>query len=167
MADEDLLRQAVDTAWSVYRATHNEVHGSDERRCLLERHLQQRWKAGENDAEELTCAGLALSRTTSQRGRIGRLPQRLSFDAWVTQEPRCSRIGPSPTFAIIAAPSRSAANVNATRSRHMPPSRFRIRSGSDAPVYNCRVSQTHDRPRARVIWINALEEEEPRRPGSP
>jgi hypothetical protein len=59
MADEDLLRQAVDTAWSVYRATHNEVHGSDERRCLLERHLQQRWKAGENDAEELTCAGLA------------------------------------------------------------------------------------------------------------
>ena len=49
----------------------------------------------------------------------------------------------------------------------MPPSRFRIRSGSDAPVYNCRVSQTHDRPRARVIWINALEEEEPRRPGSP
>jgi hypothetical protein len=34
----------------------------------------------------------------------------------------------------------------------------------DAPVYNCRVSQTHDRPRARVIWINALEEEEPRRP---
>ena len=58
MADEDLLRQAVDTAWSVYRATHNEVHGSDERRCLLERHLQQRWKAGENDTEVLTAGWL-------------------------------------------------------------------------------------------------------------
>ena len=88
-------------------------------------------------------------------------------DACVTHEPRCSRIGPSPTFAIIAAPSRSPKKINPTNSRHMTPSRFRIRSGSDAPVYNCRVSQTHDRPRARVIWINALEEEEPRRPGSP
>ena len=29
------------------------------------------------------------------------------------------------TFATIAAPSRSAANVNATKSRHMPPSLFR------------------------------------------
>src|SRR6476661_7596816 len=29
MADEDLLRQAVDTAWSVYRATHNDVQESD------------------------------------------------------------------------------------------------------------------------------------------
>jgi hypothetical protein len=28
---------------------------------LLERHLQQRWKAGERDPEELTCAGLAFS----------------------------------------------------------------------------------------------------------
>ena len=26
---------------------------------LLERHLQQRWKAGECDPEELTCSGLA------------------------------------------------------------------------------------------------------------
>ena len=59
MAEEYLLRQAVDTAWSVYRTTHNHVHESDERRCLLERHLQQRWRAGEHDPEELTCAGLA------------------------------------------------------------------------------------------------------------
>ena len=39
----------------------------DERRCLLERHLQRRWKARENDAEELTCAGLAyLEQEASQ-----------------------------------------------------------------------------------------------------
>jgi len=59
MAEEDLLRQAVDTAWTLYRAAHDDVHESDERRCLLERHLQQRWRAGEHDPEELTCAGLA------------------------------------------------------------------------------------------------------------
>ena len=66
MAEEDLLRQAVDTAWSISRAAHD-VHESDERRCLLERHLQQRWKAGEHDPEELTCAGLIfLERILSQ-----------------------------------------------------------------------------------------------------
>jgi hypothetical protein len=59
MTGEDLLRQAVDTAWNIYRATHN-VDEADERRCLLERHLQQRWKTGENDPEELTCSGLAF-----------------------------------------------------------------------------------------------------------
>ena len=58
MAEEYLLRQAVDTAWTIYRATRNDVHESDERRCLLERHLQER-KAGENEVEELTCVGLA------------------------------------------------------------------------------------------------------------
>jgi hypothetical protein len=46
MTDEDMLRQAVDRAWTVYRATHD-VHESDERRCLVERHLKQRWRAGE------------------------------------------------------------------------------------------------------------------------
>ena len=39
MAEEELLRQAVDTAWSVYRATHN-VDEADERRCLLERYIR-------------------------------------------------------------------------------------------------------------------------------
>ena len=58
MAEEYLLRQAVDTAWTIYRATRNDVHESDERRCLLERHLQER-KARENEVEELTCVGLA------------------------------------------------------------------------------------------------------------
>ena len=67
MADEYLLRQAVDRAWALYRATHNDVHELDERRCLLERHLQERWKAQENDPEELTCAGLAyLERLLSE-----------------------------------------------------------------------------------------------------
>ena len=67
MAEEDLLRQAVDTAWTLYRAAHDDVHELDERRCLLERHLQQRWRAGEHDPEELTCAGLAiLERILSQ-----------------------------------------------------------------------------------------------------
>ena len=60
MADEYLLRQAVDRAWTIYRAAHDDVHESDERRCLLERHLRQRWEAGGHDAEELTCVGLAL-----------------------------------------------------------------------------------------------------------
>ena len=45
---------------AIYRAAHDDVHESDERRCLLERHLQQRWRAGEHDPEELTCAGLAF-----------------------------------------------------------------------------------------------------------
>ena len=66
MTGEDLLRQAVDTAWNIYRATHN-VDEADERRCLLERHLQQRWWAGEHDREELTCSGLAyLERVLSK-----------------------------------------------------------------------------------------------------
>jgi len=53
------LRNAVDTAWSVYLATHPGVDSADGRRCLLERHLHGRWEARENDAEELTCLGLA------------------------------------------------------------------------------------------------------------
>jgi hypothetical protein len=55
------LRRAVDTAWTVYRATHDDVHELDERRCLLERHLQQMLQARETDAEEVTNAGLACA----------------------------------------------------------------------------------------------------------
>ena len=33
MADEYLLREAVERAWNLYRAAHNDVHTSDERRC--------------------------------------------------------------------------------------------------------------------------------------
>ena len=49
-----------------------------------------------------------------------------TVDARVTHDPRYSCIGPSLTFAIIAAPNRSTTNVNATKSRHMPPSLIRI-----------------------------------------
>ena len=70
MADEDLLRQAVDRAWTLYRLTHNDVDESDEHRCLLERHLQQRWRAQEHDPEELTCAGLIfLERLLNEKAR--------------------------------------------------------------------------------------------------
>ena len=71
MADKDPLRQAVQTAWSVYRAMHNDIHESDERQCLLERHLQQRSKAGENDPEELTCAGLAYLERLLSEAKLG------------------------------------------------------------------------------------------------
>jgi hypothetical protein len=53
MADRLLLRIAVDTAWSVYRATFG-VHDWDGRRCLLERHLHGRWEAQSSDAEDFT-----------------------------------------------------------------------------------------------------------------
>ena len=49
-------------------------------------------------------------------------------DARPTHDPRYSDIGPSLTFAIIAAPSRSTRNVKTTKSRHrhdMRLSRFR------------------------------------------
>jgi len=59
MADKFALRQAVDTAWTVYRAAHDDVHELDERRCLLERHLEERWKTRVNDTEAVACAGLA------------------------------------------------------------------------------------------------------------
>jgi hypothetical protein len=59
MADDIPLRKAVDTAWSVYRATHDGVDAADCRRCLLERHLHERWEAREGDVEELASFGLA------------------------------------------------------------------------------------------------------------
>ncbi len=59
MADAFVLKTAVDTAWSVYRATHDDVDAADGRRCLLERHLHGRWKTRDDDAEELASFGLA------------------------------------------------------------------------------------------------------------
>jgi hypothetical protein len=57
MVDE-VLRKAVDTAWTVYLATHRDVDAADGRRCLLERHLQG-MEASQSETEELTCSGLA------------------------------------------------------------------------------------------------------------
>ena len=59
MAEEPILRQAVETAWSVYLATHSDVDSADQRRCSLSRHLEARLQAGESDTEELACSGLA------------------------------------------------------------------------------------------------------------
>jgi hypothetical protein len=59
MVDEVPLRKAVDTAWTVYLATHRDVDAADGRRCLLERHLRGRAEASQSDTEELTCSGLA------------------------------------------------------------------------------------------------------------
>jgi hypothetical protein len=58
MADE-VLRKAVDTAWTVYVATHRDVDVADGRRCLLERYLQGTLEASQCETEELTCSGLA------------------------------------------------------------------------------------------------------------
>ncbi len=58
MADDASLRIAVDSAWTVYRARHRDVDAEDARRCLLERHLQRRWKARDGGAEELTGFGI-------------------------------------------------------------------------------------------------------------
>lgn len=59
MADRLSLSTAVDTAWSVYRATHSGIHDRDARRCLLERHLHGRWEVHCGDADELTAFGIA------------------------------------------------------------------------------------------------------------
>ena len=60
MAGDSSLIMAVDTAWSIYRATHTEVDAADGRRCLLERHLHRRWEAPGSDVEELTGFGIAF-----------------------------------------------------------------------------------------------------------
>jgi hypothetical protein len=59
MVDENSLRTAVDTAWYVFRATHEGVDAADRRRCLLERHLYGRPEAHEGDVEVLANFGLA------------------------------------------------------------------------------------------------------------
>jgi hypothetical protein len=59
MVDEFLLRKAVDTAWTVYLATHRDVDVADGRRCQLDRHLQGRLEASQSETEELACSGLA------------------------------------------------------------------------------------------------------------
>ena len=59
MVDDVTLRTAVETAWSVFCATHDGVDAADSRRCLLERHLQGRLEAREEEVEELASFGLA------------------------------------------------------------------------------------------------------------
>ena len=59
MIDTATLRTAVETAWSIFCATHDGVNAGDSRRCLLERHLQGRCEDRVEDAEELASFGLA------------------------------------------------------------------------------------------------------------
>ena len=59
MVDTVTLRAAVETTWSIFCATHDGVDVADSRRCLLERHLQGRCEAREEDVDELASFGLA------------------------------------------------------------------------------------------------------------
>jgi hypothetical protein len=61
-----VLQTAVDTAWSIYRATYARVDDADSRRCLLERHLHERWEAREGEIEELASFGLAYHSQPSE-----------------------------------------------------------------------------------------------------
>ena len=59
MVDTVTLRTAVETAWSIFCATHDGVDVADSRRSLLERHLQGRCEAREEEVDELASFGLA------------------------------------------------------------------------------------------------------------
>jgi hypothetical protein len=59
MVDTVTLRTAVETAWSIFCATHDGVDIADSRRSLLERHLQGRCEAREEEVDELASFGLA------------------------------------------------------------------------------------------------------------
>lgn len=58
MVDTVTLRRAVETALSIFCATHDGVDAGDGRRCLLERQLQRRCEARE-EVDELASFGLA------------------------------------------------------------------------------------------------------------
>jgi hypothetical protein len=67
MDEEFPLRVAVDQAWTVHLAAHEDVDAADSRRCSLERYLRGKWQAGERDPDELTCCGLSyLARLGSE-----------------------------------------------------------------------------------------------------
>ena len=57
MVDEVVLKNATETAWTVYRARHPEVDAHDSRRCLLERHLHSRSEARESDTKNSLASG--------------------------------------------------------------------------------------------------------------
>lgn len=59
MVDEVVLKNAAETAWTLYRARHPHVDASDSRRCLMERHLHRRCEERQSDAEDLATFGLA------------------------------------------------------------------------------------------------------------
>ena len=61
MADEYLLRQAVDRAWTIYRAAHDDVHEVRMNAGACSSDICGRGGRRESTMpEELTCAGLAI-----------------------------------------------------------------------------------------------------------
>lgn len=67
MDSDSSVKTAVDRAWNVHVATHDDIDAADPRRCSLERYLRGKWQAGEADPEELTCQGLSyLARLGSE-----------------------------------------------------------------------------------------------------
>ena len=103
MADDaSSLTTAVDTAWSVHRATHSKVDDADGRRCLLERYLHMRREAHGSEVEELTGFGIAyLARLHDQEcyggwrrscaGWLLRAPDPIGPDGHLAREFRCCR----------------------------------------------------------------------------
>jgi hypothetical protein len=59
---EELLSQALDTAWIVYRTTRCEIPIDDFRRSSLARFLKMRLETGKMDIEDLALEGLAFLR---------------------------------------------------------------------------------------------------------
>ena len=59
---EELLSQALDTAWIVYRTARCEIPIDDFRRSSLARFLKMRLETGKMDIEDLALEGLAFLR---------------------------------------------------------------------------------------------------------
>ena len=59
MVDTVTLQAAVETAWTIFCAAHDGVDAADSRRCVLERRLQGKCEAREEEVEELASFGLA------------------------------------------------------------------------------------------------------------
>ena len=59
------LKIAVNRAWTIYLPTRRDVDlptrrdvdEADQRRCTLERYLNEKWRSGENDPETLPYLG--------------------------------------------------------------------------------------------------------------
>jgi hypothetical protein len=58
MSPQETAKLVFERAWSTYRMLHSDVHEDDERRCTLERYLQQQVQSGEQDLDILLTGGL-------------------------------------------------------------------------------------------------------------
>jgi hypothetical protein len=95
MVNDGPHQRAIDTAWSVYSATHREVDAVDCRRRLLERHLQRRREAHDGD-DELTAFGVAYFEWLPEQDCCGGWRQ--PSDGWLpTALSRIELFWPFPT----------------------------------------------------------------------